>query len=226
MYFGDNADQTRAKSYLTFTRLHITTTIDPWYSSMILDFCLEPRGSSQEGFQPLLKNYYNSIRQSTRHVIGRKIRCKKSDMKSGDKVKSPKTTKLGAAFLAVCRGKVTKSNPFICVSTILQLQTHRLCNHVALLKAPILTIKFTYDWPHVHIYSHAKIQIRFHYITTIICLACNRIVSLLSSVLIMEKWCTMTILSVPRQRFVQHKSCPCFHVYFVVLNPNSFMKSC
>lgn len=148
---------------------------------MILDFCLEPRGSSQEGFQPLLKNYYNSIRQSTRRAIGRKIRCKKSDMKSGDKVKSPKTTKLGAAFLAVCRGKVTKSNPFICVSPILQLQTHRLCNHVAHLKAPILTIKFTYDWPHVHIYSHAKIQIRFHYITTIMsCLQSNSIFTFLS----------------------------------------------
>ncbi|CAA3024232.1 Fanconi anemia group J homolog [Olea europaea subsp. europaea] len=73
---------------------------------------VEPRGSSQEGFQPLLKNYYNSIRQSTRRVIGRKIRCKKSDMKSGDKVKSPKTTKLGAAFLAVCRGKVSEGIDF------------------------------------------------------------------------------------------------------------------
>ncbi|CAI9786498.1 unnamed protein product [Fraxinus pennsylvanica] len=73
---------------------------------------VEPRGSSQEGFQPVLKNYYDSIRQSTRQVIGRKIRRKKSDFKSGDKVKSPKTTKPGAAFLAVCRGKVSEGIDF------------------------------------------------------------------------------------------------------------------
>ncbi|KAL2538076.1 RAD3-like DNA-binding helicase protein [Forsythia ovata] len=73
---------------------------------------VEPRGSSQDGFPRVLKNYYSSIRQSTGKVIGRKIRSKKSDFKNGETVKSPKTTKNGAAFLAVCRGKVSEGIDF------------------------------------------------------------------------------------------------------------------
>lgn len=58
----------------------------------------EPRGGSLEALEPVLKSYYNSINGRSKPTFGRKKRVKKSDqndIKAG-----------GAAFLAVCRGKV------------------------------------------------------------------------------------------------------------------------
>ncbi|KAL0313888.1 UNVERIFIED_CONTAM: Fanconi anemia group J protein [Sesamum angustifolium] len=70
-------------------------------------FFVEPRGSSQDSFERVLKGYYNSIRQGRRQVSGRKIRGKKLGLKNGNMVESQKDSKKdGAAFLAVCRGKV------------------------------------------------------------------------------------------------------------------------
>lgn len=68
---------------------------------------LEPRGSSQDSFEAVLKGYYNSVRHGTKKVSGRKIRGKKLGLKNGNAVESTKDIKKeGAAFLAVCRGKV------------------------------------------------------------------------------------------------------------------------
>ncbi|KAK4390047.1 putative pentatricopeptide repeat-containing protein [Sesamum angolense] len=69
-------------------------------------FFVEPRGSSQDSFERVLKGYYNSIRQGRRQVSGRKIRGKKLGLTNGNMVESQKDSKKdGAAFLAVCRGK-------------------------------------------------------------------------------------------------------------------------
>lgn len=68
---------------------------------------LEPRGSSQDSFEAVLKGYYNSVCHGTKKVSGRKIRGKKLGLKNGNAVESTKDIKKeGAAFLAVCRGKV------------------------------------------------------------------------------------------------------------------------
>lgn len=75
-------------------------------------FVSEPRGSSQDSFEAVLKGYYNSICHGTRQASGRKIRGKKLGLKNGSSVESTKDTKkAGAAFLAVCRGKVIQAIP-------------------------------------------------------------------------------------------------------------------
>ncbi|KAI3465455.1 hypothetical protein Pfo_022118 [Paulownia fortunei] len=76
-------------------------------------FFVEPRGSSQDSFEAVLKGYYNTIRHGTRQASGRKIRGKKLGLKSGNPVESTKDAKKeGAAFLAVCRGKVSEGMDF------------------------------------------------------------------------------------------------------------------
>ncbi|KAL8523702.1 hypothetical protein ACS0TY_013607 [Phlomoides rotata] len=76
-------------------------------------FFVEPRGSSQESFEDVLKGYYSSIRHGTRQVGGRKIRGKKLGLKGGSLKVSTEDTKIeGAAFLAVCRGKVSEGIDF------------------------------------------------------------------------------------------------------------------
>ncbi|PIN05265.1 RNA polymerase II transcription initiation [Handroanthus impetiginosus] len=47
---------------------------------------VEPRGSSQDSFESVLKRYYDSIRKGTRPVSGRKTRGKKFGLKSGNTV--------------------------------------------------------------------------------------------------------------------------------------------
>ncbi|KAL3845893.1 hypothetical protein ACJIZ3_003296 [Penstemon smallii] len=74
---------------------------------------VEPRGSNQDAFEPVLKGYYDSIRQGTKQVNGRRIRGKRLGIKNGVMLESPKDTKKeGAAFLAVCRGKVSEGMDF------------------------------------------------------------------------------------------------------------------
>ncbi|XP_011100424.1 Fanconi anemia group J protein [Sesamum indicum] len=76
-------------------------------------FFVEPRGSTQDSFERVLKGYYNSIRQGRRQVSGRKIRGKKLGLTNGNMVESQKDSKKdGAAFLAVCRGKVSEGMDF------------------------------------------------------------------------------------------------------------------
>ena len=66
----------------------------------------EPRGGSQEeDFDSVLKGYYDSISQRNVPAIGKKRRIKKSDLKKGAE-STENFKKEGAAFLAVCRGKV------------------------------------------------------------------------------------------------------------------------
>lgn len=56
-----------------------------------------------------MKAYYNTIHHGTRPVGGRKIRGKKLGLKGGSlKVSTEYTKTEGAAFLAVCRGKVVQ----------------------------------------------------------------------------------------------------------------------
>ncbi|KAJ4828057.1 hypothetical protein Tsubulata_049121 [Turnera subulata] len=66
----------------------------------------EPRGGSQEDFDSVLKDYYDRIRGGDKHVVGRKKRVKKMDADPLKATESTDTNKKGAAFLAVCRGKV------------------------------------------------------------------------------------------------------------------------
>ncbi|KAG8388918.1 hypothetical protein BUALT_Bualt02G0175200 [Buddleja alternifolia] len=76
-------------------------------------FFVESRGGNQESFEAVLKGYYNSICQGTGQMTGRKIRGKKLGLKNGNSVESPKYSKKeGAAFLAVCRGKVSEGMDF------------------------------------------------------------------------------------------------------------------
>ncbi|KAL7116480.1 hypothetical protein ACP275_03G007400 [Erythranthe tilingii] len=74
---------------------------------------VEPRGSSQESFEAVLKGYYNTISHGARQVSGKKARGKKLGLKKDNSVESTKDTKKkGAAFLAVCRGKVSEGMDF------------------------------------------------------------------------------------------------------------------
>ena len=66
----------------------------------------EPRGN-QDNFEPILSGYYSAIRGEKKRVVrklkdGRKQVDNPSSSKEGVEVRS----KGGAAFLAVCRGKV------------------------------------------------------------------------------------------------------------------------
>ncbi|KAL6549145.1 hypothetical protein OROHE_008990 [Orobanche hederae] len=74
---------------------------------------VEPRGSTQESFEAVLKDYYNVIRHGTRQLSGRKIRGKRLGLRNGNLVESKKDTKKeGAAFLAVCRGRISEGMDF------------------------------------------------------------------------------------------------------------------
>ena len=70
-------------------------------------FYAEPRGGSQDDFEPMLKAYYESVRRGTKPTLGRKRRTKKMDHTQFDEKESQDPKKKGAAFLAVFRGKVT-----------------------------------------------------------------------------------------------------------------------
>ncbi|XP_037493665.1 Fanconi anemia group J protein homolog isoform X1 [Jatropha curcas] len=75
---------------------------------------VEPRGGSQEeDFDSVLKGYYDSIHQRSPQAVGRKRRTKKADLSHLKAMKSTETSeKDGAAFLAVCRGKVSEGMDF------------------------------------------------------------------------------------------------------------------
>ena len=67
----------------------------------------EPRGGSQEDFESVLKGYYDAIRGASKPLSGRKRRTKKLDFNRFTAVQSADNIKTeGAAFFAVCRGKV------------------------------------------------------------------------------------------------------------------------
>lgn len=70
---------------------------------------VEPKGGSQEEFEQILKDYYNSISRGSRPAAGGKRRVKKTDI---DTVELQGNLKEGAAFLAVCRGKVSEGIDF------------------------------------------------------------------------------------------------------------------
>lgn len=68
--------------------------------------CIEPRGGNQDDFDPVLKGYYDSIRHGTKPVIGKKRRGKRLGVNNRTAMECTETSTKGAAFLAVCRGKV------------------------------------------------------------------------------------------------------------------------
>ncbi|KAK4725441.1 hypothetical protein R3W88_028220 [Solanum pinnatisectum] len=72
----------------------------------------EPRGG-QEEFESVLKGYYSSINQREKLVMGRKKKAKGSALSDGTPLEvSNENKKEGAAFLAVCRGKVSEGIDF------------------------------------------------------------------------------------------------------------------
>lgn len=74
---------------------------------------VEPRGGNQEDFDSILKGYYDCIRQDNRPALGRKRKVKKVDANHLDGNESADNSgKKGAAFLAVCRGKVSEGIDF------------------------------------------------------------------------------------------------------------------
>ncbi|XP_010536478.1 PREDICTED: Fanconi anemia group J protein [Tarenaya hassleriana] len=70
---------------------------------------IEPRGGAQEKFEPVLKGYYDAIRGKNKPSIGRKKKAKKT---GPDTTETQDGSKKGAAFLAVCRGKVSEGIDF------------------------------------------------------------------------------------------------------------------
>jgi Fanconi anemia group J protein len=82
--------------------LRLLVYIENAYFSLV---SAEPRGSQDE-FEPVLKGYYDSIRLGNKPTFGRKRRVKKIELNHFNVVESPENRKKGAAFLAVCRGKV------------------------------------------------------------------------------------------------------------------------
>lgn len=78
--------------------------------SLILVSSLEPRGGSQDALEPVLKGYYNLINKKTKPTSGRKKKGKSSDQNETKATESLENIRSkGAAFLAVCRGKVIHS---------------------------------------------------------------------------------------------------------------------
>uniref|UniRef100_A0A7N1A1Q7 DNA 5'-3' helicase FANCJ n=1 Tax=Kalanchoe fedtschenkoi TaxID=63787 RepID=A0A7N1A1Q7_KALFE len=74
---------------------------------------VEPRGGSQDDFEPVLNGYYDSIRQGGRPFPQRNKRRKElGPCDSDDTMKKGKVEKEGAVFLAVCRGKVSEGIDF------------------------------------------------------------------------------------------------------------------
>ncbi|KAK4377998.1 hypothetical protein RND71_004294 [Anisodus tanguticus] len=73
---------------------------------------VEPRGG-QEEFELVLNGYYGSINQRDKLVMGRKKKAKKSALSDSNPHEvSDENKKEGAAFLAVCRGKVSEGIDF------------------------------------------------------------------------------------------------------------------
>ncbi|KAL3617725.1 hypothetical protein CASFOL_038046 [Castilleja foliolosa] len=76
-------------------------------------FFIEPRGSTQESFENVLKDYYNAISHGTKQSSGRKTRGKKLGLRNVKSEESTKDTKKeGAAFMAVCRGRASEGMDF------------------------------------------------------------------------------------------------------------------
>ncbi|XP_031391340.1 Fanconi anemia group J protein isoform X2 [Punica granatum] len=74
---------------------------------------LEPRGGNQDDFEPVLKGYCDAVRRGSKPVVPRKKKLKKQDLSQSNKVNSTEELKKeGAAFLAVCRGKVSEGIDF------------------------------------------------------------------------------------------------------------------
>ncbi|KAM7513981.1 hypothetical protein LguiA_003564 [Lonicera macranthoides] len=73
---------------------------------------VEPRGGNQDDFDPVLKGYYDSIRHGTKPVIGKKRRGKRLGLNNRTAMECTETSTKGAAFLAVCRGKVSEGIDF------------------------------------------------------------------------------------------------------------------
>ncbi|PSS31181.1 Fanconi anemia group J protein [Actinidia chinensis var. chinensis] len=73
---------------------------------------VEPRGGNQDDFEPVLTGYYNSIRRSKMPALGRKRRGKKLGLGNSGTMECTENSKDGAAFLAVCRGKVSEGIDF------------------------------------------------------------------------------------------------------------------
>uniref|UniRef100_A0A2C9TZF8 Helicase ATP-binding domain-containing protein n=1 Tax=Manihot esculenta TaxID=3983 RepID=A0A2C9TZF8_MANES len=75
---------------------------------------VEPRrGSQEDDFDSVLTGYYDSIHQRTKHTVGKKRKIKKIDqnhLKAAEPTEN--SQKGGAAFLAVCRGKVSEGIDF------------------------------------------------------------------------------------------------------------------
>ncbi|KAF8026326.1 hypothetical protein BT93_F2958 [Corymbia citriodora subsp. variegata] len=73
---------------------------------------VEPRGGSQEGFESVLKGYYDTIHQGNKAIADKKRRAKRLEHTHSGKMESSEELKKGAAFLAVCRGKVSEGIDF------------------------------------------------------------------------------------------------------------------
>ncbi|KAL8088437.1 hypothetical protein AgCh_038285 [Apium graveolens] len=73
---------------------------------------VEPRGGNQDNFDDTLKGYYNSIHQGGRRDVGRKRKGKNLGTKNLKVKDSTEKYNKGAAFLAVCRGKVSEGIDF------------------------------------------------------------------------------------------------------------------
>lgn len=72
---------------------------------------VEPRGGSQEDFEAVLKGYYSAIHQGTKPALGKRRKAKKVNSNCLTATKVEDCTE-GAAFLAVCRGKVSEGIDF------------------------------------------------------------------------------------------------------------------
>ncbi|KAF5740961.1 Fanconi anemia group J protein isoform X2 [Tripterygium wilfordii] len=73
---------------------------------------VESRGGSQEDFEDTLRGYYASLHKSNKPAVRRR-KVKKMDPDHPDAIESTEnTTKDGAGFLAVCRGKVSEGIDF------------------------------------------------------------------------------------------------------------------
>ncbi|KAK8956244.1 hypothetical protein KSP40_PGU015290 [Platanthera guangdongensis] len=72
---------------------------------------IEPRGSSYE-FEPVLRGYYDTISGKNKRISGKIRSGPKKIRKSSGCKGSPQISNRGAAFLAVCRGKVSEGIDF------------------------------------------------------------------------------------------------------------------
>ncbi|KAI4374871.1 hypothetical protein MLD38_012813 [Melastoma candidum] len=74
---------------------------------------IEPRSGSQDDFDSVLKGYYDAIHKGKKAEITKKRRIKKPELSQSCKMESSQGLKKeGAAFLAVCRGKVSEGIDF------------------------------------------------------------------------------------------------------------------